>query len=55
MPTKRAPGALLDESLGYAPEELALLESELARLNLGELVVGLVRAREELLAEPHAA
>jgi hypothetical protein len=55
MPTKRAPGALDSESLGYAPEELALLESELSRLNLGELVVSLIRAREELASELHAA
>ncbi len=48
MAIPRAPQALVPESLGYAPEELAHLESELSSLTLGDLVSSLTRAREEL-------
>jgi hypothetical protein len=55
MANLRVPKALLDESLGYAPEELAHVETELARLNLGDLVGTLLRAREELAREAYGA
>jgi hypothetical protein len=48
MANPRAPQALVGDALGYAPEELANLESELSSLTLGDLVGNLTRAREEL-------
>lgn len=55
MPNARVPRALLDEALGYAPEELARVESELARLTLGDLLGTLLQAREELAREAYGA
>lgn len=52
MATLRATQALLDEAHGYAPEELARLDSELASLDVRELMRRLVQAREELALEP---
>lgn len=46
---------LLDEWLTYAPEELALLEQELSRLDLGDVLGSLSAAREELARAAVAA
>ena len=51
MATLRAALTRLDEAHGYAPEELARLDSELASLDVRELMGRLVQAREELARE----
>jgi hypothetical protein len=55
MASLRAAQALLDEARGYAPEELARLDSELARLDVRDLMGRLLQAREELARESHGA
>jgi hypothetical protein len=47
--------AHLDEARGYAPEELARVDSELARLDVRELMGRLLQAREELARDLLAA
>ncbi len=51
MASLRAAQALLDEAHGYAPEELARLDSELASLDVRDLMRRLLQAREELARE----
>jgi hypothetical protein len=55
MATLRAAQTLLDEARGYAPEELARLDSELARIDVRDLMGRLLQAREELARESHGA
>lgn len=55
MATLRAAQALLDEARGYAPEELALLDSELARIDVRDLTGRLLQAREELARDSGSA
>ena len=58
MANPRAQQARLGDALGYAPEELARLESELSSLTLGnvrDLMGSLQAAREELAREAHGA
>lgn len=49
------PLAFADQASGYAPEELALVESELASLDMGDLSRRLSHALEELAREREAA